>query len=150
MKSIIALTDLTDSCKPVIALSEELAKGMGWRLYVMHVVPPHDAKGGPAYVGNEVDDGQPRRDAAAALKELRHKLHAQRDELIARGVDCHAVMVEGQLEEKLLKEVDAINPEFVIIGRHCHDMLYKVIFGNRSDKLLDKLKQPLMVVPLPK
>ncbi|MEO5366985.1 MAG: universal stress protein [Magnetococcus sp. WYHC-3] len=149
MKTLLAMTDLTDNCQKVLDMAEELARGMGWTLHLMHVVPPEPGKDSPASIGNEEDSMQPRREAAASLKEKRQILHDTRDILISRGVHCVAVMVEGDLEEKLVANVEKIHPEFIIIGRHCHDALYKIMFGTRSVRLMDKIHYPFMIVPLP-
>jgi len=114
----------------------------GSTLHLLHVVPEPDAQFWKTYI-YEVEgvDEKAKHDIDAKIAEQ----YAPR---VPEGVDFRVQMQVGRDYLKILEFAREIKADLIVIGRHGHSSLEKVLFGNVTEKVVRKADCAVLVVPL--
>ena len=142
MNQILAALDLSSAADEVIRHAESLTRAMGARLTLLHVAAPH-----PDFVGYQVGPQSVRDARARELKSEHDRLQSYASDLQRRGLDAHAILVEGPTVETILAEVDRRGADLIVMGSHGHGMLYDAIVGSVSAGVMRAATRPVLIVP---
>lgn len=146
MKIIVSLVDLTGDDTAILDLTLHLASALGSTVVLLHVIPPdtsHDAAISalgvttPQFVDvSDIDRGT---DVA--------KLNEALTSVIERGVAATALQFEGDIADTVLKKLETLNADLVIMGTHHHSALYNLFIGSVTADILGRAPCPVLVVP---
>src|SRR5262249_41778681 len=137
MKTILALIDFSDVSARILDHAHDMAKAFRAEVVLVHVVPPEPL----------VVDFAPPAVPPDMFKTRQQELFAMSDSLIDRGVGTVARIFGGQLEETLLKEIDLLNPDIILMGSHGHGALYHLIVGSVTGSIIKNSARPVLVIP---
>jgi len=144
LKSILAAVDFSDVTDAVVDAAETFALTFAAPVTFMHVEAPD-----PAFVGYDAGPQHVRDNVAKEVIADHKRLSEVRERLQADGVDCHSVVVQGPIIEKILEEAGRLNADMIVIGSHGHGMLYDLVLGSVSEGVTRKASCPVLVVPAP-
>ena len=144
MNTIIILCDVAETDQLLIAQAEKLAKALGSKVYLLHVVAPD-----PEFVGYDVGPQHERDWRATTLKYERNLLHKSAEKLQDSGIVAKSILLQGQTQAKVIDEVRLLAPDLVIVGNHQHGFFYRTFIGNVSGGISNSLSCPVLLVPLP-
>lgn len=111
-------------------------------LFLLHVVPEPDAQFWRTYI-SEVDDVD-----AKAQQVMDAKVAEAYLPRVPKGVDLRVNMCVGRDYLKILEFARQEKVDLIVLGRHGHSALEKVLFGNVTEKVVRKADCAVLVVPL--
>lgn len=114
----------------------------GCELYLLHVIPEPDAQFWKTYIYelDEVDD--------KAKHDIDAKIADSYLPRVPEGIDFRVEMCVGKDYLKILEFAREKQVDLIVIGRHGHSALEKVLFGNVTEKVVRKADCAVLVVPL--
>jgi nucleotide-binding universal stress UspA family protein len=139
LQSILAATDLSPACDPVLRAAGAIALRTGAVLHVIHAfdLPPSpylDARG---------------RDATfpGRIESARLALRAQVERTVHAGVTVAEQRVEIYAAHRAIAEhAAALGAGLVVIGPHTHAGLAAGVLGSTADRLMRTLDAPCLIV----
>lgn len=137
MKTILALIDFSDVSSAILDQAHAMARAFGADVVLVHVVPPEPL----------VVDFAPPAVPPDMFQTRQRELFAMRDSLNERGVSTTARVFGGLLEETLLKEIDLLNPDLILMGSHGHGALYHLVVGSVTGGVIKHAARPVLVIP---
>lgn len=111
-------------------------------LYLLHVIPEPDAQFWKTYI-YEVEDVDKK-----AKEDIDAKVTATYLPRVPEGVELHVEMCVGKDYLKILEFAKEKDVDLIVMGRHGHSRLEKVLFGNVTEKVVRKADCAVLVVPL--
>ena len=146
MKTILAAVDLSAATLPVCAVARDLARALGARLLLLHVVPPAPVM--PDYCsGTLADDGQLLNDAR---KRAAHRLRALGRWMGRRWPDTRVVQHRGAPVTEILRTVEQARPALVVVGSHGHTAAFDLLMGSVAHGVIRRSPVPVVLVPIRK
>lgn len=142
MKTILMPVDFTDVTPAVVAAAGDLAQKYGAAIHIVHVAEPN-----PDFVGYQTGPKSVRDAEAGALRDEHQQLQDIAVSLRADGIEAHSHLVHGPTVEKILEELDKLEADFVVIGSHGHNPVYRFLLGSTTEGLIRKERCPVLVVP---
>lgn len=145
MKKILVPVDLSGATVRVCNAAADLAKALGGRLVILHVVPP------PPMVMSEYyafDAGQVIGLTREGRKLAAHKLAALGRWFNKRCPATKVVMHEGGPVSVILRTAAAIRSDYLVIGSHGHTAAYDLIIGSTTHGVIRKAPCPVLLVPI--
>jgi len=143
MKNILVTIDFEKEANRLIEAAFELAKKFGSKIWLLHVAAPDpDFVGYAAGPQNEIDF---RTDELENEKEIIVQFVRQLKEV---GISAEGLLVKGPTVETILKKIENLEIDLVIIGHHKHNLFYKTFVGNTDSALVNRSKIPVLLVPL--
>jgi nucleotide-binding universal stress UspA family protein len=142
MKTVLAPIDFSSVSQRVIGEATTIARAIGARLVLLHVVQL------PAVVGSGVSEAdlpkgfclQAEKDAANRLAELQRQLRAE-------GVTAHVVRDVGRPGERIVAEAERLEADYLVMGSHGHGAFYDLIVGSTTMRVLREAKCTVAIVP---
>ena len=142
MKTILAPVDFSDVTRTVVESATGIAKAFQASLYLLHVAPPD-----PDFVGYEPGPQSVRDTVAGKIRREHHELQELESGVKSKGVDVHALLVQGPTTDKILQEAKRLHVEMIVIGSHGHGALQKLLMGSVAAGILRKVPCPVLIVP---
>ena len=152
MKILVAI-DFSDITEKVLRESQSLAQAMSAEVCLLHVAEPH-----PDHITYDYDpaamyamDPSEIRDQIAQRFHKEHKLLQQyANELRKSGLNCKALMVQGNTVEMILRSAEKLNTDFIVAGSHGKGMISQILLGSTSEELVKKTQLPVYLIPVKK
>ncbi len=149
MKILVAI-DFSDITEKVLLQSRTLAKVMAAEICLLHVAEPN-----PDHITYDYDpaamysiDPSDIRDQIAQRFHNEHKVLQQyANELRDDGLNCKALMVQGETVEMLLKGIEKLSIDFIVVGSHGKGMISQILLGSTSKELIQKTSVPVYLIP---
>ena len=143
MKNILVTIDFEKEANHLVDQAIQLAKQFGSKIWLLHVAAPDpDFVGYAAGPQNEIDF---RTDELRKEQEIIQKFVSQLKEV---GIAAEGLLVKGPTVETILRKIENLDIDLVIIGHHNHNLFYKTFVGNTDAALVNKSKIPVLLVPL--
>jgi nucleotide-binding universal stress UspA family protein len=141
-KNILALIDFSIICEQIVDRAGELAAFYNAKCWLIHVAAPD-----PEFVGFDVGPQYIRDHRADQLQEEHRQLDGFKERLAETGVDCEALLIQGQINPTILGEIEKLNIDLVVLGSHGHSKLYDLLVGSVCEYTLRHATVPLMIIP---
>jgi len=135
-KKIVHANDGSDGAYKALRLALGLAKQDGAELHVVSVAEIPDF---PETIG-EVE-GEKR----IADRHYRALLRHAEDLAKEYGVKVHTHLLTGHPVRDIIRLVDEIHADLLVIGATGHSTIYERLVGGRADKLVDLAPCPVLV-----
>lgn len=156
VKTILYTTALGSHTRPVFRFTVGLAKQLGARIILLHVVEP---------LNNSVRfllDSYLKPDAAAQLHHeasqgLLEKIHKRMEAFCAEELSStleqtevisEVRVVSGLACEVILREADRHNVEMIIMGTHTGSGMQTDLLGSTTRRVTHLSKRPVLIVPV--
>ena len=139
---LLVAVDFSDSSRIVIEYVTDLAKALSGKVWLLHVAEPD-----PEFVGYDVDPPEMRDAVARRFHQEHQQIQQLSQELRSNGLDCEALLIQGPTVETILREIEKLSVDMVIIGSHGKGILRHLLVGSTSGGVLQKSSVPVLVVP---
>jgi nucleotide-binding universal stress UspA family protein len=141
MKNILIPVDLSEVTEKSIKEGIKLARAMGSRLHILHVIDRNILimpcfPGEPVYVPEHFIKHQDNDMFPGIYEEMLKKESIRHDVKIK----------EGSPELEILTMADDIDADLIIMGSHGHGAIYHLLLGSVSENVLKSAKCPVMLV----
>lgn len=141
-KNILALLDFSPISDEVVRKAAELAILYSAKCWLMHVADPD-----PDFVGYDIGPQYVRDHKAAELHKEHEQLQQFKKTLENTGVQCEALLIQGQINPTIKSEIKKLDIDLVVLGSHGHTRLYDLIVGSVSEYLLRHQSVPILILP---
>jgi nucleotide-binding universal stress UspA family protein len=143
MKTILVPIDFSDVTPSVLAKAVELAKALGARLVVLHVIQPpvNLSASDPILVENTA------RITAAAEKAADKHLERLEKGLQVDFGDVGILRLTGAPVARILEQAELLPADYVVLGSHGHTAVYELLVGSTAHGVLKNAKCPVIIVP---
>lgn len=152
MKILVAI-DFSDITEKVLNQASDLAKSMQAEVCLLHVAEPN-----PDHIAYDYDpaalyavDPSEIRDQIAQRFHKEHKtLQEYANDFRSQGLDCKALMVQGETVQMILNGIEKLSIDFIVVGSHGKGMISQVLLGSTSEALIKKTSVPVYLIPVDK
>lgn len=149
MKILVAI-DFSDITEKVLEQSRILAEAMTAEVCLLHVAEPN-----PDHITYDYDpaamyaiDPSEIRDQIAQRFHKEHKtLQKYAEDFRSQGLNCKALMVQGETVEMILKGIEKLAIDFIVAGSHGKGVLSQILLGSTSKELIKKSSVPVYLIP---
>ncbi len=148
MKILLVAIDLSDASQPILHTAVSLARQLGARLDIIHVVEPILTTV-PIGAAMDVIEVAPPMQGPADLRNQGEHL-ARRVESIANGVEFTTEAISGMAADEILERATTTGADFIVLGSHGHGAIYHLFAGSVVTGVLKHAKIPVVVVPIGK
>ncbi len=138
---ILVPTDFSEHAQQALEYAKELARRLGARLHIIHVVEPiiYPAEWGYSQMG---------------LTELEHELtrmaQQEIDKLVdairAEGIPVRGEVLHGRASEQIVRYAQEHNIGLISIGTHGRSGLEHFLFGSTTERVLRKSPCPILAI----
>jgi len=143
MKKILAAIDFSETAHDVISTVIPLKNALNARLWVAHA---DDAA--PYFYPPEATETESGKKLGGKKRQQQEQILLKvRKRLEAAGIDAPLEILGGPADEQILNKADELGVDLIVIGAHRHGKLYNVLFGDTGDRLINRARCPVMVVP---
>lgn len=149
--NILVSIDFSDITEQVLQQSSKLAKSMQAEIFLLHVAEPnpdhiaYDYDPAAMYV---IDPSEIRDQIAQRFHKEHQTLQKYAQQLRDDGLNCRALMVQGETIEMILNGVDKLAADFIVAGTHGKGVISQILLGSTSEKLIKKSTVPVYLVPV--
>jgi len=143
MKTLLVPIDFSDVTPRVLERATELARALGGRLVVLHVIQPpvNLSSSDPILIENTA------RITAAAEKAADKNLERLEKGLKADLADVEVVRLTGAPVARILEQAAQRSADFIVLGSHGHTAVYDLLVGSTAHGVLKKAACPVIIVP---
>ena len=127
MKRILLATDFSDSSAYALRMAAALARSLGAKIQVVHVLALHEA------------------DPVTAEKKLPGFVPAELEDL----VESRKIIRATTAEHGVLHEAREQNVDLIVIGTHGHTGLSHVLLGSVAERVVRMADRPVLTVRPP-
>ncbi len=157
IKKILYATDLTKNSAYAFRYAVNSAQKHDAEIHIFHVIEPI-----PSQIQNILspymgpDEIQKREDEAK--KNLAQRIEARIREFARRELQkdhetlklvTSIQVVIGDPAEKILKRIDELQADILIIGMHGRDIIKHTFLGRTSERVLSRIRKPVYIIPIP-
>lgn len=145
MKKVLVAVDFSAATVRVCNAAARLARSLGARLLLLHVIPP-----APLVMADYMVIDPAAVDAAT--REARKRAAKRMDSLgrwfRKRIPNTRVLMHAGPVVRTIRATVNAVRPDYLVIGSHGHTAAYDLLVGSVAHGLLRKATCPVVLVPI--
>ncbi len=141
MKLLIAV-DFSTTFDSVIAYASKLGSLLNAKLWLLHVAEPN-----PELVGHEVASQALRDLAAKEFHDEHSQLQQAGDELRKAGLDCVALLIQGNTATTILTEAERLEIDIIVLSTQGKSPVKKLFLGSTCEDVIKTSTIPVLVVP---
>lgn len=141
MKTFLVPIDFSPVSTRIVATAIDLARGLGGRVVLLHVVPPPVLT--DSDFGTQLTSEYTAQAAAAADK----RLAAIRRRLERANLAVELRRTAGYPGPAILAAADKTRASFIVLGSHGHGAFYELVVGGTASRVLKRARCPVIVVP---
>jgi nucleotide-binding universal stress UspA family protein len=154
MKSILVPIDCSAASTRIVDLARQIAKAFAAEIHLIHVreISPATPAAPMGYGVSGMPELMPMPmidPGAQALPEKSHKaeLAKWQKEIEEAGVKATLHEPTGTVVDEILKQADAVNADFIVMGSHGHGAMYNLLVGSVTEGVLKRSTRPVLLVP---
>ncbi len=142
MKTILTPVDFSAVTDPVITAAATLAKSQGARVALLNVSQPPIITSEYAPYLENISEIAAVSEKASAKQLARLAAKLQED-----GVPADTVQLSGTPVIEILKQADALQADYIVLGSHGHTAFYDLLVGSTTHGVLLRARCPVLIVP---
>jgi nucleotide-binding universal stress UspA family protein len=148
--NILVAIDFSDITPKLLRQVVKMSSALSAEVVLMHIAEPnpdhiaYDFDPASVYA---IDPNEIRDSIAERFHQERKQLQEHAEDLRQRGVECKALMIQGQTVDSLVKEAERMNADFIMAGTHSKGLLSQVLLGSTSEDLVKNSTIPVYLVP---
>ena len=86
---------------------------------------------------------------ADSLVKAHHEMIKHIDMLKSNNIASDGILMHGSATDAIMKEIEDLNADMLIIGEKHHSAMYKALMGgSTSTKILKQINIPLLIIPI--
>jgi nucleotide-binding universal stress UspA family protein len=156
-KNILIATDLTPNSEHAFKHAVLLARHSKAKIHLLHVVPEVDSSF-RSYVSSIMGEGKLESFEAQHEDQARNKLKKELDEFTRNELAnfpedfkniASIEIVHGRAVSQILQTADRIEADVIVMGTHGKGVLGHTFLGSVAEKVLQKSKKPVFIIPIP-
>ena len=152
MKKVLIAIDYNPVSEKVAEQGYELAKALNAEICLLHVLDDNGFYGHqyPTFMGYDGYSGMaPDLNVAMEMRNIAEEfLEKAKDHLNDSNIKIH--LTEGDTVKTILAYAEEWGANVVVMGTHSHSVLEKLLLGTVAEKILEKTKIPVYLVPVKK
>lgn len=152
MKKVLIAVDYNPVSEKVAKAALELVRSMDAEIGLIHVLADVSYYGTqfPTFMGYDGYAGMgPDLNMALEMRQVAEEfLDKAAEHLDHPKVTTH--LAEGDTANAILDYADQWNADLIVMGTHSHSTWEKILMGTVAEKILEKTKIPVYVVPVKK
>ncbi|MCA0239632.1 MAG: universal stress protein [Proteobacteria bacterium] len=138
---IAVATDFSPHARHAAERAAGLAREVGARLELVHVLPGPPLAQLRGWLGNETAlERALKDDAERTLQAQAAQLHA------ATGADVQPLLAEGSVLDVVLREAEAVDARLLVVGVRGAGFMRRAVLGSTAERLMRKTTRPVLVV----
>ena len=142
MRLLVAM-DLSDVTQPIMDAVIRVANANQAKAWLLHVAEPE-----PDFMGYDAGPEVVRDQVAREFRDEHRQIQRLAEELRQVGVDSKALLFQGSIVETILKQVERLEADLVVIGSHGHGAVFDLLVGSVCNGVLKQARVPVLVVPV--
>ena len=144
-KPILTSIDLTDYSKESLLYASQIAKIMGRKLIILHVI--HDPEGQPGFY-SQPDENMHVKPMELAAKEMMTTYLARVAEISGDDsiLTAERILSPGLPFDQIMTTIESCDPEMLVLGSHGRKSLSKLLVGSVVDQLVKSALVPVTIV----
>jgi nucleotide-binding universal stress UspA family protein len=143
MKTLLVPVDFSAVTKKVVDGTLGLARAIGGKVSLLHVVqPPVDTMPEYALPVDVIQDA-----LSATENAARKKLAALSGRFGRAGIACEAALQVGTPVSLILERARKIKADYIVMGSHGHGKLYDLLVGSTASGVLKKTRCGVVILP---
>jgi len=147
MDTLLVPLDTSVTSKKVLDHAEHLARKLGAKILLLHVVEPV-ATYVPVGASMDVVTAMPPPDEAEQTQGALARLEEMGAPLRAAGLDISCKAVLGLAVDEILEQEKIHRAVYIVLGSHGHGALYHLFSGSVVTGVLKHSTCPVVVVPV--
>ncbi len=145
MKTILVPVDLSPATPQVCTAAGALARSLGARLVLLHVVQSlpflmNDYYGYDASLMGEI--------IASSEQAAGRKLKALGERCRRHVPDVRTLQQSGRPVAAILEHAASLKADYIVLGTHGHGAVFDLLMGSTTQGVLRKARCPVLVVPV--
>lgn len=152
MKKVLIAIDYHPVSEKVADAALELVKNMDAEICLIHVLADVSYYGTqfPTFMGYDGYTGMgPDMDMALEMRKVAEEFLGKAAEHLDHP-SVQTKLAEGSTARAILDYADQWNADLIVMGTHSHSSLEKLLMGTVAEKVLEKTKIPVYMVPIKK
>ena len=147
MKNLLITLDLKDQehSDQILKYSVSLAKAYSAKCWLIHIADPDPEfvsyESGPQYIRDEI---------AEELRAEHRQIQRFAEKIKSQGIDCDGLLIQGPTEDMILKEINKLNIDLLVIGNKKRGFFQELFVGSITNELIKDVNIPIFLVPLQK
>jgi len=133
IRTVMVATDFSEASEPAVTLAFRLARALGARVYIVHVVPQNDVQLMTAVSGQ----------LQSYIKPETLVENAQASDLIEERL-----IVTGDPVDEIVNWATAKQAHILIVGTHGRSGLERFVLGSVAERVLRQAQCAVLVVPV--
>jgi len=142
MQKILVPIDFSEVTDAVLKTATRLAEAFQSEMLLLHIAPPE-----PDFIGYDPGPPSVRDQVAEQFREEHQRLQALKSTLSLPAEKVSALLVQGPIREKIIKEQERFEADLIVMGSHGHGAIYHLVAGSVTQGVLHDAKCPVLVVP---
>ena len=148
--NILVAIDFSDITPKLLRQVVKIGNALSAEVVLMHIAEPnpdhiaYDFDPASVYA---IDPNEIRDSIAERFHQERKQLQEHAEDLRQQGLECKALMIQGQTVDSLVKEAERMNADFIMAGTHNKGLLSQVLLGSTSEDLVSSSTIPVYLVP---
>lgn len=152
MKKVLIAVDYDPSSIKVAKKGYELAKMMGAKIVLMHVLaePVYYSPAGysPITGFNEsMEMGNFHTDTIQGLKEAAQNF-LDRTKAHLNDENIKTLLKEGETADSILESAESLGADIIVLGTHSRKWLGDILLGSVAESILKQSALPLYIIPI--
>ncbi len=149
IQTILVATDFSDASEAATTYAFRLARTLGARIYLIHVVTESDVQVMVALRAHLQSHITPETLISAYYTDAEKRLAELVDTAKAKDLLQERLIVTGQPAEEIVSWAAAKNVQIIIVGTHGRRGLEHLLIGSVADRVLRRASCAVLVVPPP-
>jgi nucleotide-binding universal stress UspA family protein len=146
--SILVATDFSAASEEATAYAFRLARTLGARVYLMHVVPESDVQVMRALGGHLQSQIDPDTLVQTYYTDADKRLSQLVETAQVADLVQERLIVTGQPASEIISWATAKNVQLIIVGTHGRSGLNRVMMGSVAEHVLRLAACPVLIVPV--
>ena len=142
MKTILAPLDFSAVTPRVVEAAATLARPLGARIVLLHVVQPPVITADYSLAMETVADI-----VSVSEKSASKQLGGLQEQLRRDGLEAETVLLTGMPLACIGEQITVQSPDYIVVGSHGHTALYDLLVGSTTHGILKRASCPVMIVP---
>ncbi len=149
IQTILVATDFSDASEAATTYAFRLARTLGARIYLIHIVPESDVQVMVALRAHLQSHITPETLISAYYTDAEKRLSELVDTAKAKDLLQERLIVTGQPAEEIVSWAAAKNVQIIIVGTHGRRGIEHLLLGSVADRVLRQASCAVLVVPPP-
>lgn len=97
-----------------------------------------------------IDRSEMRDQFAQRFRKQHNTLQQHAQDFRNQGLNCKALMVQGETVKNILSIVEKLSIDFMVVGSHGKGAISQLLLGSTSKNLIKKSSIPIYLIPVDK